>query len=43
LTPVEGGMPIVVDGKLIGSIGISGGSSQQDAQIAKAGAEALNK
>ena len=43
LTPVEGGMPIIVDGKLIGSIGISGGSSQQDAQVAKAGAEALNK
>ena len=40
-SPLEGGVPIVVDGKLIGSIGVSGVTSQQDAQIAKAGAESL--
>jgi glc operon protein GlcG len=39
--PVEGGLPIVVDGKMIGAIGISGGSAQQDGIAAKAGAEAL--
>jgi uncharacterized protein GlcG (DUF336 family) len=37
----EGGVPIVVDGKLIGAIGVSGVNSPQDAQIAKAGADAL--
>ncbi|MBI4662329.1 MAG: heme-binding protein [Verrucomicrobia bacterium] len=41
--PVEGGLPIVVDGRIIGAIGVSGVTSQQDAQIAKAGAEALKQ
>jgi glc operon protein GlcG len=36
MTAVEGGMPIIVNGKQIGSIGISGGSSEQDNQIATA-------
>ena len=40
VTPLEGGIPIVVDGKIIGGIGVSGVTSQQDAQIAKAGADA---
>jgi glc operon protein GlcG len=40
-TPVEGGLPIIVDGKVIGAIGVSGVTSQQDNQIAKAGADAL--
>jgi uncharacterized protein GlcG (DUF336 family) len=40
LTPLEGGIPIVVDGKIIGAIGVSGVTSAQDAQIARAGAEA---
>src|SRR5207245_11516754 len=40
-SPLEGGIPIVVDGKLIGSIGVSGVTSPQDAQIAKAGADSL--
>jgi glc operon protein GlcG len=39
--PVEGGLPIVVDGRMIGAIGVSGGSAQQDGIAAKAGAEAL--
>ena len=34
--PVEGGLPIVVDGKIIGAIGVSGGTSEQDGQIVKA-------
>lgn len=39
--PVEGGIPLLVDGKIVGAIGVSGGSSAQDGQCAKAGAEAL--
>ena len=35
--PVEGGVPIVVDGKVIGAIGVSGMSSQQDGLAAAAG------
>jgi len=35
--PNAGGMPIVVNGKLIGAIGVSGGSVDQDEQVAKAG------
>jgi uncharacterized protein GlcG (DUF336 family) len=38
----EGGLPILWDGKVIGSIGVSGGTSPQDAQVAKAGVEALS-
>ena len=38
--PIDGGVPIVVDGKLVGAIGVSGGSGDQDGQIAKAGAVA---
>ena len=41
ITPLEGGIPIVVDGKIIGAIGVSGAVSAQDAQVAKAGADAL--
>jgi uncharacterized protein GlcG (DUF336 family) len=37
---IEGGFPIVVDGKLIGAIGASGGMPTQDAVTAKAGLEA---
>lgn len=38
--PLEGGVPIVVDGKIIGAIGVSGVTSEQDAQVAMAGAAA---
>ena len=38
---LEGGIPIVVDGKIIGSVGVSGVTSQQDAQIAQAGIDAM--
>lgn len=39
--PIEGGLPIVVDGKCIGGIGVSGLTSPQDAQVAQAGLDAL--
>ncbi|KDB06934.1 protein of unknown function DUF336 [Burkholderia sp. lig30] len=38
---VEGGVPIVVDGATVGSIGVSGVKSEQDAAIARAGIAAL--
>jgi uncharacterized protein GlcG (DUF336 family) len=40
-TPVEGGVPIVIDGKLVGAVGVSGVQSTQDAQVATAGAKAV--
>ncbi len=40
---VEGGLPIVVDGKIVGAIGVSGGSSEQDGVVAKAGLDGMNK
>jgi glc operon protein GlcG len=39
--PVEGGIPIVVDGKIVGAIGISGGTSAQDGQCARAALESM--
>ena len=39
--PVEGGIPLVMDGKIVGAIGVSGAASAQDAQCAKAGADAI--
>lgn len=40
-TPIEGGIPIVVDGEMLGAIGVSGATSAQDAQVAQAGLDAL--
>jgi len=39
--PIGGGVPLVVDGKLVGAIGLSGGSAAQDDQCARAGADAV--
>jgi len=39
--PVEGGIPLTAEGKIIGAIGVSGGTSPQDAQVAQAGVAAL--
>lgn len=39
--PVEGGIPLVMEGKIVGAIGVSGGASAQDGQCAKAGADAI--
>jgi uncharacterized protein GlcG (DUF336 family) len=41
ILPREGGVPILVDGKAVGAIGVSGGKSSEDAQVAKAGLDAL--
>ena len=38
---MQGGLPIVVDGKVVGAIGASGGTSPQDEQVAQAGINAL--
>jgi glc operon protein GlcG len=38
---LEGGVPIIVDGHVIGAVGVSGVKSNEDAQIAKAGIAAL--
>lgn len=37
MIPVEGGLPIVLDGEMVGAIGVSGVTSIQDGQIAAAG------
>lgn len=39
--PIDGGLPIVMDGKIVGAIGVSGAAGDQDAQCAKAGADTL--
>jgi len=38
---VEGGLPLTVDGKIIGAIGVSGGTPDQDGVVAKAGVDAM--
>jgi uncharacterized protein GlcG (DUF336 family) len=40
---LEGGVPVAVDGQVIGAVGVSGVTSQQDAQIAEAGIAALER
>ncbi len=40
--PIEGGVPIIVKGQVIGAVGASGGTAPQDAQVASAGIAALN-
>jgi glc operon protein GlcG len=40
-TPITGGLPIVIGGKIAGAVGVSGVTSDQDDQIAKAGLEGL--
>jgi glc operon protein GlcG len=42
-TPARGGVPLVVDGRIVGAIGVSGVTGEQDVQIAEAGASALRK
>jgi uncharacterized protein GlcG (DUF336 family) len=39
--PIEGGVPLVVDGRIVGALGISGATSAQDGQCAKAGSDAI--
>lgn len=42
LCPLEGGIPLISNGKLIGAIGVSGAQSTQDGQVATAGARPVN-
>ena len=42
VSAAEGGVPIVSGGRIIGAIGVSGGTSEQDGQVAKAGAGAIS-
>ena len=41
LTTLKGGVPIVVDGQVIGAVGVGGATGEQDAEIAQAGVAAL--
>lgn len=42
VTSLEGGVPLIAQGQIVGAIGVSGVKADQDAQIAKAGAQSLN-
>jgi glc operon protein GlcG len=42
-TPIRGGVPLVVDGQVVGAIGVSAGTEEQDLDVARAGAGALEK
>jgi uncharacterized protein GlcG (DUF336 family) len=41
ITALLGGVPVVVDGQIIGAVGIAGGTGEQDAQVARAGVQSL--
>jgi|HubBroStandDraft_6_1064221.scaffolds.fasta_scaffold02252_8 glc operon protein GlcG len=43
LTPIRGGVPLIVDGQIVGAIGVSAGTEDQDVDVARAGAAALEK
>jgi uncharacterized protein GlcG (DUF336 family) len=43
VTPVEGGIPLLIDGKIVGAIGVSGVTSQQDGVCAQAGVDTLRR
>jgi glc operon protein GlcG len=40
-TLIEGGLPIIVGGRIVGAIGVSGAAAAQDGQVAKAGVDAV--
>lgn len=42
-TPIRGGLPLLVDGKCVGAIGVSNGTEDEDVDVAQAGAAALDK
>lgn len=42
-TPIRGGVPLIVDGEVIGAIGVSAGTEDQDLEVANAGAAAINQ
>jgi glc operon protein GlcG len=41
ITTLKGGVPIVVDGQVVGAVGVGGGTGEQDVEVAKAGIRAL--
>jgi glc operon protein GlcG len=43
LTPIRGGLPLVADGQIVGGIGVSAGSEDEDVQVAQAGVDELKK
>jgi len=43
VTPLEGGIPLLVDNKIVGAVGVSGATSQQDGVCAKAASDTLDK
>ncbi len=42
-TPIRGGVPLIVDGQVVGAIGASAGTEEQDLEVARAGSAALEK
>lgn len=42
-TPIEGGLPIMIGSEIIGAIGVSGGTSPQDGEVAAAGLAVVSK
>jgi glc operon protein GlcG len=41
ITSLKGGVPIVIDGQVVGAVGVGGGTGEQDVEVAKAGIQAL--
>jgi glc operon protein GlcG len=41
LTTLKGGVPVVIDGQVVGAVGVGGASGEQDAEVAKAGIQQL--
>ncbi|MBN9520203.1 heme-binding protein, partial [bacterium] len=41
VTTLKGGVPVVIDGQVVGGVGVGGGTGEQDAEVAKAGIQAL--
>ncbi len=41
ITTLKGGVPIIVDGQIIGAVGVGGGTGEQDVEVARAGIQAL--
>ncbi len=43
LVNLQGGLPIIIDGKVVGAIGVGSGTAEQDIEVAQAGIEALEQ
>jgi uncharacterized protein GlcG (DUF336 family) len=43
VTPIRGGVPLVAEGQVVGGVGVSSGTEQQDVDCAEAGAAALKR